>query len=250
MWAGSASGISHRNAERTQYGRETRPSHRPTLSGRASRGLTAGDLPTIAVEPVLIVTAVVAADSSRRAERAADGLTGGWGLRPDEDLVRRSRRSRASGAGFCSCPDATRAARVGGPATSVLAGRGPVRASWGHNARVTASVPRRTYPRGERASATGSVLQFCAAFGHYVALTGRRFRWACPAAAPGQVHLLPLRRRKANVPTCTGTGSGSLDDESTTPEEEAAVQEALEAVARGETISLEELRAELDAERR
>ena len=41
-----------------------------------------------------------------------------------------------------------------------------------------------------------------------------------------------------------------LDDEPTTPEEEAAVQEALEAVARGETISLEEFRAELDAERR
>ena len=41
-----------------------------------------------------------------------------------------------------------------------------------------------------------------------------------------------------------------LDDESTTAEEDAAVQEALEAVARGETISLEELRGELDAERR
>ncbi len=41
-----------------------------------------------------------------------------------------------------------------------------------------------------------------------------------------------------------------LDDEPTTPEEEAVVQEALEAAARGETISLEELRAELDAERR
>ncbi len=41
-----------------------------------------------------------------------------------------------------------------------------------------------------------------------------------------------------------------LDDEPTTPEEEAAVQEALEAAARGETISLEELRAELHAESR
>jgi O6-methylguanine-DNA--protein-cysteine methyltransferase len=41
-----------------------------------------------------------------------------------------------------------------------------------------------------------------------------------------------------------------LDDEPTTPEEEAAVQEALEAAARGETITLEELRAELDAEPR
>jgi len=36
-----------------------------------------------------------------------------------------------------------------------------------------------------------------------------------------------------------------LDDEPTTPEEEVAVQEALEAAARGETISLDELRAEL-----
>lgn len=41
-----------------------------------------------------------------------------------------------------------------------------------------------------------------------------------------------------------------LDDEPTTPEEEAAVQEALEAAARGKTITLEELRAELDAETR
>lgn len=41
-----------------------------------------------------------------------------------------------------------------------------------------------------------------------------------------------------------------LDDEPTTPEEEAAVQEALEAAARGETISLKELRAELDTEPR
>jgi len=36
-----------------------------------------------------------------------------------------------------------------------------------------------------------------------------------------------------------------LDDEPTTPEEDALVQEALEAAARGETISLDELRAEL-----
>jgi hypothetical protein len=40
------------------------------------------------------------------------------------------------------------------------------------------------------------------------------------------------------------------DDEPTTPEEEAAVQEALEAADHGDTISLEELRAELDAESR
>lgn len=40
-----------------------------------------------------------------------------------------------------------------------------------------------------------------------------------------------------------------LDDEPVTEEEEAAVQIAREEIARGETISLEELRAELDAER-
>lgn len=36
-----------------------------------------------------------------------------------------------------------------------------------------------------------------------------------------------------------------IDDEPSTPQEEAAVAEALDAAARGETISLEELRAEL-----
>ncbi len=36
-----------------------------------------------------------------------------------------------------------------------------------------------------------------------------------------------------------------IDDEPTSPEEEAAVQEALDAAARGETLSLDELRAEL-----
>jgi hypothetical protein len=45
-------------------------------------------------------------------------------------------------------------------------------------------------------------------------------------------------------------GNAPVDDEPTTPEEAAAVQEALDAAARGETISLEELRAELDAEPR
>jgi hypothetical protein len=40
-----------------------------------------------------------------------------------------------------------------------------------------------------------------------------------------------------------------LDDEPVTEEEEAAVQTAREEIARGETISLEELRAELHAER-
>lgn len=39
--------------------------------------------------------------------------------------------------------------------------------------------------------------------------------------------------------------SAPIDDEPTTPEEEAAVREGLEAAARGETISLDELRAEL-----
>jgi hypothetical protein len=41
-----------------------------------------------------------------------------------------------------------------------------------------------------------------------------------------------------------------LDDEPVTPEEEAAVQQARKEIARGETISLEEFRAELDAESR
>jgi hypothetical protein len=41
-----------------------------------------------------------------------------------------------------------------------------------------------------------------------------------------------------------------LDHEPVTEEEEAAVQIAREEIARGETISLEEFRAELDAESR
>ena len=40
-----------------------------------------------------------------------------------------------------------------------------------------------------------------------------------------------------------------LDDEPVTEEEEAAVQIARDEIARGVTISLDELRAELDAER-
>jgi hypothetical protein len=36
-----------------------------------------------------------------------------------------------------------------------------------------------------------------------------------------------------------------IDDEPTSPEEEVAVQEALDAAARGDTISLDELRKEL-----
>lgn len=36
------------------------------------------------------------------------------------------------------------------------------------------------------------------------------------------------------------------DDEPTTPEEEALVQEARDEIARGETITLDELRAELE----
>jgi hypothetical protein len=40
-----------------------------------------------------------------------------------------------------------------------------------------------------------------------------------------------------------------LDDEPVTEEEEAAVQIAREEIARGETIGLDEFRAEFDAER-
>ena len=40
-----------------------------------------------------------------------------------------------------------------------------------------------------------------------------------------------------------------LDDEPVTEEEEAAVQIAREEIARGETISLEAIRAEFDAQR-
>lgn len=36
-----------------------------------------------------------------------------------------------------------------------------------------------------------------------------------------------------------------IDDEPTTPEEQAAVQQAREELARGETVSLDEIRAEL-----
>jgi hypothetical protein len=51
----------------------------------------------------------------------------------------------------------------------------------------------------------------------------------------------PLTRALSDAP---------LDDEPTSPEEEAAVQEVLEAAARGETVPLEEFRTELDAESR
>lgn len=40
-----------------------------------------------------------------------------------------------------------------------------------------------------------------------------------------------------------------MDDEPVTEEEEAAVQVARDEIARGETISLEEVRAEFDAQR-
>ncbi|MGH2917076.1 MAG: hypothetical protein ACRDLS_00535 [Solirubrobacteraceae bacterium] len=46
-------------------------------------------------------------------------------------------------------------------------------------------------------------------------------------------------------PTGVLLDDAPIDDEPTTPEEEALVQEALDAAARGETISLDELRAEL-----
>lgn len=53
------------------------------------------------------------------------------------------------------------------------------------------------------------------------------------------LRLLDLR------PTGVLLDDAPLDDEPTSPEEEAAVAEALEAASRGETISLDELRAEL-----
>jgi hypothetical protein len=52
------------------------------------------------------------------------------------------------------------------------------------------------------------------------------------------------RRHSERDPLTMLLDSAPLDDEPTTPEEEAAVQVALEAAARGETISLDELRAE------
>jgi len=54
-----------------------------------------------------------------------------------------------------------------------------------------------------------------------------------------------LAARTGRDPLSELLDNAPLDDEPTTPEEEALVQEALDAVTRGETISLEQLRAEL-----
>jgi hypothetical protein len=61
---------------------------------------------------------------------------------------------------------------------------------------------------------------------------------------------LRLLDQRAEDPVLAAFRDAPLDDEPVTPEEEAAVQEAREEIARGETISLEEFRAELDAESR
>lgn len=61
---------------------------------------------------------------------------------------------------------------------------------------------------------------------------------------------LRLLDQRAQDPVLAAFDSAPLDDEPVTPEEDAAVQQAREEIARGETISLEEFRAELDAESR
>jgi hypothetical protein len=59
---------------------------------------------------------------------------------------------------------------------------------------------------------------------------------------------LQLLDRRTN-PLTILLENAPLDDEPVTDEEEAAVQVAREEIARGETISLEEIRAEFDAQR-
>lgn len=61
---------------------------------------------------------------------------------------------------------------------------------------------------------------------------------------------LRLLDQRTEDPVLAAFCDAPLDDEPVTPEEEAAVQIAREEIARGETISLEEFRAELDAEPR
>ncbi len=61
---------------------------------------------------------------------------------------------------------------------------------------------------------------------------------------------LRLLDERAQDPVLAAFDNAPLDDEPVTPEEEAAVQQAREEIARGETMSLEEFRAELDAESR
>ncbi|MDA8068220.1 MAG: hypothetical protein M0T77_06375 [Actinomycetota bacterium] len=55
--------------------------------------------------------------------------------------------------------------------------------------------------------------------------------------------ILASRRRRDSLSELLD--NAPEDDEPTTPEEEALVAEAFEAIERGETITLEELRAEL-----
>jgi hypothetical protein len=52
-------------------------------------------------------------------------------------------------------------------------------------------------------------------------------------------------RRDERDPLAVLLDNAPLDDEPVTPEEEAAVQQAREEIARGETIRLDKLRAEL-----
>jgi len=61
---------------------------------------------------------------------------------------------------------------------------------------------------------------------------------------------LRLLDQRAQNAVLAAFDTAPLDDEPVTPEEEAAVQQAREEITRGETISLEEFRAELDADPR
>lgn len=54
-----------------------------------------------------------------------------------------------------------------------------------------------------------------------------------------------LARRQSREALTEFLDNAPLDDEPTTPEEEALVQEARDEIARGETISLEQLKREL-----
>jgi hypothetical protein len=61
---------------------------------------------------------------------------------------------------------------------------------------------------------------------------------------------LRLLDQRVQDPVLAAFDNAPLDDEPVTPEEEAAIQRARDETSRGETISLEEFRAELDAESR
>jgi hypothetical protein len=58
---------------------------------------------------------------------------------------------------------------------------------------------------------------------------------------------LRLLDQRTEDPVIAAFRDAPIDDEPVTPEEEAAIQIAREEIARGETISLEEFRTELDA---